>query len=58
MSKASAQESVKDDVKEYYGKVLQGTKDLKTTACCTMGVKIPEHVRDALAEVHDEVMDR
>jgi len=27
----------KEEVKEYYGKVLQATSDLKTNACCVVG---------------------
>ena len=27
---------MREDVKEYYGKILQGSKDLKTDACCTI----------------------
>lgn len=42
-------------VQDYYGKVLQGSDDLKTNACCTT-VSHPRHVRDALARVHDEVL--
>lgn len=47
-----------DAVKEYYGKVLQGTADLKTDACCTTGAALPAEVRGVLAEVHPEVAGR
>ena len=30
-----------DSVKEYYGKVLQSSGDLKTNACCTAGYPLP-----------------
>jgi SAM-dependent methyltransferase len=46
-----------DTVKEYYGKVLGGTQDLKTTACCTPG-EVPAYVREALARVHEDVTSR
>lgn len=46
-----------DTVKEYYGKVLGGTADLKTKVCCTPG-EMPAHVRAALAQVDDEVLGR
>jgi len=46
-----------EDVKNYYGKVLQQSNDLKTNACCTSG-DIPRHVKNALANVHDEVLSR
>lgn len=46
-----------DDVKDYYGKVLQHSDDLKTNACCTDS-NMPRHIKDALSQVHDEVMAR
>lgn len=42
-------------VKDYYGKTLQGSEDLKTKACCTPD-NMPEHVKALLAKVHDDVM--
>ena len=44
----------KDLVREYYGKVLSTSDDLKTSACCKPGV-LPPGWRDALANVHEEV---
>lgn len=46
-----------DDVKEYYGNVLQHSDDLKTNACCT-SAGLPKHVKKALAKVHDEVLSK
>jgi SAM-dependent methyltransferase len=46
-----------ESVKEYYGKVLQSTKDLKTTACCT-SESIPAHHKAILAQIEDEVISR
>lgn len=46
-----------DEVKEYYGKILQKSDDLKTNACCTSAAPPPE-IRKALANVADEVLDR
>ncbi|MFT7520677.1 MAG: arsenite methyltransferase [Kiritimatiellia bacterium] len=43
-------------VKRYYGEVLQGTADLKTSACCT--AEPPAHIRPLLARVHDEIHAR
>ncbi len=42
-------------VKDYYGRVLSETADLKTNACCAAGAP-PPHVAQALANVHDEVL--
>ena len=41
-------------VKDYYGKVLQSSKDLKTSACCDGGV-VPAELEALLANVHEEV---
>ena len=48
---------MKDDVKNYYGKVLQQSGDLKTDACATAG-DIPRYIKDILAQINDEVMTR
>lgn len=42
------------EVQDYYGKELEVSEDLKTNACCTMEIP-PKFVREALANVHDEV---
>lgn len=42
-------------VKEYYGKVLGGTEDLKTKACCCTGT-FPEAVKEALTLIDDEIV--
>lgn len=46
-----------ESVKDYYGKVLQGSDDLKTNACCTRS-SMPAYIRAALSEIHDEVLTR
>ncbi|GBG34160.1 Arsenite methyltransferase [Hondaea fermentalgiana] len=48
-------DAVKDAVKEYYGKTLSKSGDLKTNACCTSGAP-DERLKDALRNVHDEVL--
>ncbi|HHS95883.1 MAG TPA: methyltransferase domain-containing protein [Phaeodactylibacter sp.] len=45
------------EVQNYYGKELQSTEDLKTTACCTLATP-PKHILDALALVHEEVKNK
>ena len=42
-------------VQEYYGKILRGSDDLKTKACCTPD-SMPDHVKALLKNVHDEVL--
>ena len=46
--------AVLNSVKDYYGKVLKETGDLKTNACLTSGAP-PTHIRDALKGIHEEV---
>ena len=46
-----------DQVQEYYGKVLSGSDDLQTNACCT-DANMPNYLKQALANVHDEVLMR
>jgi SAM-dependent methyltransferase len=41
-------------VKDYYGKVLKSSDDLKTSACCDGG-GVPAHLEPLLANVHEEV---
>ncbi len=48
---------MKETVKDYYGKVLQGSHDLQTNACCTPSA-MPDYVKQALANIHDEVAAR
>ena len=44
-------------VKEYYGKVLQTSKDLKTSAC-TAGGRPHQRVQHLLSSVPEEVSDK
>lgn len=46
-----------ENVQRYYGQVLQGSEDLRTDACCTAEAP-PAAIRQALANVHDEVTSR
>lgn len=46
-----------DEVKEYYGKVLQSSGDLKTDACCT-DTDMPDHIKQAMSKIHAEVASR
>ena len=43
-----------DIIKEYYGKTLKSTADLKTEACCTPQ-DLPAYVQRLLSNVHEEV---
>lgn len=50
-------EAKHDEVKDYYGKELSHSDDLKTNACCTME-EPPEYFKVALRNVHKEVLDK
>lgn len=44
-------------VKDYYGKTLQSTDDLRTSACCDPA-SMPDWLKPMLARIHPEVMSR
>ena len=43
-----------DTVKDYYGKELQSSADLKTDACCTVD-SVPQHLKPIMGKIHPEV---
>ena len=50
-------EQTLDEIKEYYGKVLDTNDDLKTNACCTAEM-MPHHLREILAQIHPDVISK
>ena len=46
-----------DIVKDYYGRQLQGSADLKTSACCDISA-VPDWLKPLLARIHPEVLAR
>lgn len=48
---------MRDVVQDYYGKQLQSSDDLKTSACCDIS-NMPDWLKPLLANIHDEVMSR
>ncbi len=46
-----------DEVKDYYGKQLQNSADLKTDACCDID-QVPAWLKPLLANIHPEVTAR
>ncbi len=44
-------------VRDYYGRQLQGTQDLRTTACCDASA-VPAWLKPLLANIHPEVAAR
>lgn len=47
----------KESVKDYYGKVLRESKDLKTNACCCAG-GMPTWQREILKQIEPEVVNK
>ncbi len=48
----------KDAIKEYYGTILQGSHDLKTSACSCTDEGLSPSIKAALAGINDEVIQR
>ena len=46
-----------DIVQDYYGRQLQNTSDLKTSACCDISA-IPEWLKPLLSKIHPDVLSR
>jgi arsenite methyltransferase len=49
--------TVQDDVRHYYGEVLQSSADLKTGACCPAEA-MPTYIRPLLADLHPDIQER
>ena len=48
---------IHDVVKDYYGKQLSSTADLKTSACCDASA-VPDRLKPVLSAIHPEVLAR
>ncbi len=46
-----------DIVQDYYGRQLQNSADLKTSACCDIS-QVPQWLKPLLARIHPEVLSR
>jgi arsenite methyltransferase len=46
-----------ESVREYYGRVLNTSADLKTSACC-LAESLPEHHREIMSQIHPEVVEK
>ncbi len=51
------EEQTIDGVREYYGRILETSADLKTSACCSVE-SMPPFVREIAARVHPEVTEK
>jgi arsenite methyltransferase len=53
----STAQAIQQNVQEYYGETLQGSGDLKTSACCPIDAIAPR-LRPLLGKVHPEVQEK
>ena len=51
-------DQITDQVKEYYGKQLQGSKDLKTSVCCCSQDSFPNELRTVIPLIAEEILNR
>lgn len=50
--------STHEQLKEYYGRILGGTRDLKTNACCCDESSMPPDLKQVVREIDAEIVDR
>jgi arsenite methyltransferase len=59
MENASCKDtSTHQDVKDYYGKILETSKDLQTNACCCSTECLTTDVKEALSQIDEEILDK
>ena len=51
-------EKIREEVRRYYGEILQNSDDLSTDACACASAAPPKYVIDALKNVDDEIIAR
>lgn len=54
----TANNDILEQVREYYGRTLQGSDDLKTNACACSSALPPHYVLDAFENVAPEIIER
>jgi len=47
----------KEEVKDYYGKILKTNGDLKTSACCTTD-NLPKYIKSILRNIEPEILEK
>lgn len=47
----------KEEVKNYYGRVLKNNDDLKTTACCSTD-SLPDEIKSIIKNIEPEILDK
>jgi len=51
-----SQDSHLDELKKYYGTILTGSADLKTSACCSTNESLSPTIKTAMANINDSVL--
>jgi arsenite methyltransferase len=49
--------AARQNVQEYYGRILKSKRDLKTNACCSTN-SLPPHIRDIVCQIEPEIVER
>ena len=49
---------IRAQVREYYGKTLGSSDDLKTNACCCATERPPKYVLDVMPDIADEIVEK
>lgn len=57
MEKINVTQETQEVVRDYYGKVLTSSKDLKTNACC-LAESVPNYQKPYLSKIHSEVLEK
>lgn len=52
-----SEKTIKENVENYYGDVLETKDDLKTSACCPIDA-MPVHLRGLLQNIHPEIQEK
>ncbi len=47
-----------EQLKQYYGKLLQGTKDLKSSACCCSDGDLSPRIRGIIGQIDEEILSK
>ncbi len=56
MNRASVNQK-KENVRNYYGRILKTNEDLKTSACCTTD-SLPDEIKSILKNIEPEILDK
>lgn len=48
----------REQLKDYYGRVLQASSDLQTNACCCDPASVPDEIKRIIRELQPEIIER